>query len=181
MGVPTLETARLVLRPLQLSDAAATQALFAHWGIVRYVPDIPWPYPADGAESYYRNVALPQMEKGTAWRWSLRLKSAPEELIGAIHLMDGDNNRFFWLGIAWQGQGLMTEACEAATQFWFTTLERPLLRTNKAALNTASRRISERGGMRVVAVETKDYPAGPLPTQICEITREEWLAGQAKK
>ena len=181
MAVPALETARLLLRPLEQADAAVTQRLFPHWEIVRYVPDVPWPYPADGAEGYYRNVALPQMAAGTAWRWSLRLKSAPAEMIGTINLMDGDNNRFFWLGLAWQGQGLMTEACDAVSEFWFATLRRPLLRTNKAIVNTASRRISERGGMRVVAVETRDYPAGPLPTQICELSREEWLATRPKK
>ena len=32
-----LQTARLVLRPLQLSDAAQVQALFPHWEIVQYL------------------------------------------------------------------------------------------------------------------------------------------------
>jgi hypothetical protein len=35
--VPTLETRRLWLRPLELADAEQCQVLFPHWEIVRYL------------------------------------------------------------------------------------------------------------------------------------------------
>jgi RimJ/RimL family protein N-acetyltransferase len=69
----------------------------------------------------------------------------------------------------------MTEACDAATNHWFGALARPLLRTHKAVDNVASRHISDRDGMRVMATEMKNYPGGPRPTLLCELTREEWL------
>ena len=51
--IPSLETQRLLLCPLELADAEQTQKLFPHWEIVRYLADvIPWPYPADGAYLY---------------------------------------------------------------------------------------------------------------------------------
>lgn len=34
MTIPTLETRRLILRPLVIEDAATTQRLFPHWEIV---------------------------------------------------------------------------------------------------------------------------------------------------
>jgi RimJ/RimL family protein N-acetyltransferase len=72
--------------------------------------------PADGAFIYLRNIALPAIARGEEWHWSIRLKSAPGQLIGNISLMnEQDNNRGFWLGPRWQGQGLMTEATEAVT------------------------------------------------------------------
>lgn len=47
---PALESARLLLRPLELSDAAAVQLIFPKWEIVRYLANkVPWPYPPDGA------------------------------------------------------------------------------------------------------------------------------------
>jgi ribosomal-protein-alanine N-acetyltransferase len=96
-------------------------------------------------------------------------------LIGVISLMDKpDENRGFWLDPGWQGQGLMTEACSAATDYWFETLERPVLRAPKAAANLPSRRISERSGMRLIRTEDLDYVSGRLPSEIWEITREEW-------
>jgi RimJ/RimL family protein N-acetyltransferase len=170
-----LETRRLLLRPLVLADAAETQILFPQWEIVRYLANhVPWPYPPDGAYTHYRDVALPAVERGDAWHWSIRLQSCPARLIGSISLMKGEtNNRGFWLGLPWHGQGLMTEASEVVTDYWFDVLKFPVLRVPKAAANIASRRISEKNGMRVVAVEEREYVCGRLLTEIWEITAEE--------
>ncbi len=47
-STPVLKTARLLLTPLQLSDAPAIQELFPHWEVVLYLDiRVPWPYPAD--------------------------------------------------------------------------------------------------------------------------------------
>ena len=176
MTQPILETPRLVLRPLQLADAERAQVLFPHWEIVRYLANrVPWPYPQDGAYIYYRDVALPAMARGEQWHWTLRLKTHPEELIGSIALMRGEKeNRGFWLGQEWHGQGLMTEACDVVTTYWFDVLGFPVLRAPKAIPNTASRRISERQGMRIVGIEERDYVSGRLASEIWEITAEEW-------
>jgi RimJ/RimL family protein N-acetyltransferase len=73
----------------------------------------------------------------------------------------------------------MSEACDAATDYWFGTLGFPLLRVPKAAANVASRRISEKQGMRVVETKEGDYVSGRLPTEVWEITAEEWRARRA--
>jgi [ribosomal protein S5]-alanine N-acetyltransferase len=173
---PERETPRLLLRPLELADAAQTQVLFPHWEIVRYLANkIPWPYPADGAYTYYRDVALPAITRGEEWHWTLRLKTDPGQLIGSIDLRTRENdNRGFWLGLPWQRQGFMTEACDVVTEYWFNTLQFPVLRAPKAVGNSASRRISEKQGMRLVATEEKDYVSGRLLSEIWEITAEEW-------
>ena len=180
---PTLETARLWLLPLQIEDAEQTQILFPQWEIVRYLSrQVPWPYPPDGVLRYYREEALPALERGDAWHWTLRLKSHPEQLIGCIVLMMGDKkNRAFWLGLPWHGQGYMTEACVAVTDFWFQTLKFPVLRVPKAIGNVGSRRISEKTGMRVVAIEEREYVSGHLPSEIWEITAAEWRAWREAK
>ncbi len=172
----TLETRRLLLQPLQLEDAEQTQQLFPNWEIVRYLNHIvPWPYPPDGALTYYRDVLLPAMERGNEWHWTLRLRSHPGQIIGSIGLMQGENdNRGFWLGLPWHGQGLMTEASETVNAYWFETLGFSRLRAPKAIPNAASRRISEKNGMRVVAVEDRDFVSGRFPAEIWEITAEEW-------
>lgn len=176
-----LETARLLLLPLELDDAQQVQALFPQWEVVRYLANVvPWPYPADMALKYLRDEALPAMERGDEWHWSLRLKSAPDSLIGCISLRKSENNnRGFWLGLDWQRQGLMTEAVEVVTDFWFEELGFPVLRAPKAIANTASRRISEKSGMRVIAAEEREYVSGRLPTEIWEITAGEWRARRA--
>jgi [ribosomal protein S5]-alanine N-acetyltransferase len=174
--VPALETARLILRPLELADAEQVQRIFPHWEVVEFLANrVPWPYPDDGALTYCRDAALPAMERGEEWHWSLRLKSDPQQIIGAIGLFNNrSNNRGFWLGAPWHGRGLMSEAADAVTDFWFNDLGFPLLRVQKAIANTASRRISEKNGMRVVAIEEKDYVGGRFATEVWEITAEEW-------
>lgn len=172
-----LETARLELLPLTLDDAGPVQQIFPQWEVVRFLAHhVPWPYPPDGALTYYRDVAIPAMEAGEEWHWSMRLRTQPQQVIGCISLMKGENNRGFWLGVPWQRQGLVTEAAEAVTDYWFNQLGFPVLRVPKAVANTRSRRISEKSGMRVIGTEERDYVSGRFLTEIWEITADEWKA-----
>jgi [ribosomal protein S5]-alanine N-acetyltransferase len=145
MTTPVLETPRLKLHPLQLSDAVEVQPLFAQWEIVKQLNvRVPWPFPDDGVETYYRNDALLAIERGDEWHWMLHLKDDPEaKVIGSVALvLHGDNNRGFWIAQQWQGRGLMTEAATAVTRFWFEELKQPVLRIKKAGDNAASRALS---------------------------------------
>jgi RimJ/RimL family protein N-acetyltransferase len=45
--------------------------------------------------------------------------------------------------------------------------------------NVASRRVSEKHGMRLVGTQEKDYVSGRLLSETWEITAEEWRAWKA--
>ncbi len=61
--IPDVETKRLWLRALELWDAAQVQPLFARWEVVEFLNDkVPWPFPEDGVEAYYREVAIPAID-----------------------------------------------------------------------------------------------------------------------
>ena len=75
----------------------------------------------------------------------------------------------------------MSEACAWANDFWFETLGFPVLRVAKAVGNTASRRISERQGMRLVGTMEKEYVSGRLLSEVWEITAEEWRTWKVQK
>src|SRR5437868_7975664 len=173
---PELETFRLFLRPLELADAEQLQKVFPQWEIVRYLAAVvPWPYQPDGAYKYIHGSALPAIARGEAWQWTLRLKTHPHQIIGSIDLRVKENeNRGFWLAPPWHRQGLMTEACDAVTDFWFEILKFPVLRAPKAVPNEASRRISQKQGMRLVSTEERDYVSGRFPSELWEVTAEEW-------
>lgn len=164
------------MRPLRLADAEQAQRLFPSWEIVKYLnARVPWPFPADGVLSFYRDVSFPAIDHGDEWHWTLRLKRAPEQLIGAISLHRNEPiNRGFWLGKEWQSKGLMTEAVCATNDFWFDVLGFSVLRAPKAIENIASRRISQKTGMRVVATYESEYVSGRLLTEMWEITASEW-------
>ena len=114
---PTLHTPRLILCPLELADAEQVQKIFPYWEIVRYLEKVvPWPYPPDGAYTFYRDIALPAIERGEAWHWTLRLKSAPDQVIGNITLRTGETKNAV-CGWAFPGKdrGRMSEACDVVT------------------------------------------------------------------
>ena len=178
---PTLVTPRLLLIPLQLQDAEQVQRLFGTWDVVQYLNDrVPWPYPAGAAHAYYRDVALPAIERGDEWHWTLRLKEAPDQIIGAVALHRHEtNNRGFWIGTPWRRRGLMLEAVEAATDFWFMSLGFQELRASKASENIASVRISEKTGMRLLSRHDQSFVSGTLPAEVWAISREDWLRRRA--
>ena len=176
--IQSLETSRLWLRPLTLDDADQIQVQFPQWEIVQYLfHGIPWPYPSDGARMWCRETALPEMARGQAWHWTMRPKTDPDQVVGLISLMTDElDNRGFWVAPSWQRQGLASEAVDVVTGYWFDVLGFPILRAPKAAANIASRRISERQGMRLIRTEERDYVSGRLPAEIWEITSDEWHA-----
>ena len=94
---------------------------------------VPCPYPEDGALRYYSDVALPGMARGDEWHWSIRLKREPASMVGSISLRTAENsNRGFWIGLPWQGQGLMSEAIDTVTDYWFDVLGFAEMRVAKA-------------------------------------------------
>lgn len=175
-STPVLKTARLLLTPLQLSDAPAIQELFPHWEVVRYLDSrVPWPYPDDGALAYVRDIALPAIAAGREWHWMICLASAPQQKIGSICLYDEPgNNRGFWLSPRWQGQGYMREACEVINAYWFKTLGKSVMQVPKAVANDASRRVSLREGMRLVESQDGQFVSGYMLKEIWEMNRDEW-------
>ena len=176
VSTPILETRRLLLSPLTLADSHAVQCIFPEWEIVKFqLSAVPWPYPEDGALTYIRDVALPGVERGEEWAWTIRLRSNPETIIGSISLFTKDDeNRGYWLGPDYQGTGLMFEACEATNRFWFETLGRAILRELKAAANVASVRLSEHQQMTLLWEGERQFVSRLLPAQIWELTAADW-------
>jgi RimJ/RimL family protein N-acetyltransferase len=74
----------------------------------------------------------------------------------------------------------MTEAADAVTDYWFDVLKFPVLRVPKAVANAASRKISEKQGMRVIATVERTYVSGRHAAEIWELTADEWHARQLR-
>ncbi len=180
---PVLETSRLLLRPVTLDDAPAAQALFAHWDIVRYLRDIvPWPYPADGTYTFYRDVLFPNMEAGKSLGWAV-IERASGQFAGLLELCphDDEDNRGFWIGLPFQQKGYVTEAVTATTDYAFDVLGMTKLRLNNAAANIGSHRIKEKAGATLVEITEGEFVAGTLPKEIWELTPDAWRASPMKR
>lgn len=175
---PTLETERLILRPLEERDVAATQRIFPQWEVVKnLLAKVPWPYPDDGAATNMADC-LAKRARGEQFYWAITEKGGDDELIGRIDLRPdaGDHEmRGFWLDPAHQGRGLMTEAADAITDFALVELGWPHLWVTNAAANAASHRIKEKQGFELVEVRRDQFVKGEDDKEIWLLTREAWL------
>ena len=177
---PVLETARLVLRPIEMRDASAIQRLFPQWEVLKHLhAGLPWPYPDDGAATNTA-LALEDLAQGQKFHWVITLNGGDDAARGRIALWPYDGQlqdmRGFWLDPELHGRGLMTEAAEAVTRYAFEVLEWPLLYLTNSVANVASGRIKEKQGAERLRVEPKDFMSGPGQRQVWILTREAWLA-----
>ena len=172
-----LTRARLHLRGVTPADAPAIQKNFDDYEIIRHLAAVvPWPFPAEGARDFIETL-LP-VQGRNRWIWGLFLKTAPEEMIGNVDLRRGEGeNRGFWLARRFWGQGLMTEACDAVTDYAFSALGFETLTLCNAAGNIRSRRIKEKAGATFLRVEPASFVDPALTMhEVWELRRTAWAA-----
>lgn len=177
---PTLETERLILRPLAARDAPAIQRHFPDWEVLEHLhAGLPWPYPEDGAETNVRDC-LEKRSRGEKFFWVLTLKAGSDEAIGRIDMgpFDGKTRdmRGFWLAREYWGRGLMTEAAERVTAYAFEDLAWPFLYLTNAEPNQRSHRVKEKQGAEIVDVRPHPFMSGEFPRVTWLLTREAWVA-----
>jgi RimJ/RimL family protein N-acetyltransferase len=143
---PTIETARLVLRPPRMDDAEAVFAYASDEGVARYMVWRPHASIAEAEEFLRRVVAFP--EDGSRLTWAVTL-SGDDTLRGMIELRPKTSKADVGYVLArrlW-GNGYMTEALRAVLDYAF---ENPAMYRVWAvcdAENVASARVMEKAGM----------------------------------
>lgn len=182
---PTLTTERLVLRPLTLDDAPALQKLFNNWNIIQHLNEnVPWPYPDDGAYTFFRDDALPRMENLKAMIWTITLDSAPIGLIeyrAEPKFETDQENRGFWIGEPYWNKGYITEAVTAVNDFVFFDLGVEKMTLDNFKGNIASRRIKEKTGATYLHNVTRPHRGGTIEMEIWELTASDWKKFREEK
>lgn len=181
-----LETKRLVLRPLVLEDSPDIQRHFPDWDIVKYLSKnaVRWPYPADGAEKFLKNIALPAMERGNDWYWGITRKDNPGEVIGVIHLRrdTASGNRGLWIAKEYQNSGYMKEALVAVNDHAFNELGFEKLVIKNAADNEASRQLKAKTGAELLETRAANhYIGGSSVQEIWQLTKDNWQRFKAAR
>ena len=177
---PRIETQRLILRPLALSDAPAIQRHFNNWNVIKTLATVvPWPYPEDGAESFIKRE-LDKIAAGEeSYQWVLVLRTGDGEAIGNINFRpraDGrKGNRGFWLAEPYWNQGLMTEAIAAVNDFAFLTLGLDHFHVCNAQSNVASRRVKQKTGAEFAGFVELPHHNGESRAEKWKVARETWL------
>lgn len=146
---PTLETARLLLRPFHMSDADDVQRFAGDRSVADVTLDIPYPYEDGMAERWIGNHR-DWFECGEQAVFAVTLR-AETTLIGAVglrlHPEDGRAELGYWIGKPFWNQGYCTEAARALIDFGFDALELNRIYAHHLTRNPASGRVMQKLGM----------------------------------
>lgn len=177
--IPTLETARLVLRPLRESDTDAYAEMMADPEVARFLT--PDQKPLSAADSW-RQVAmlLGHWQLRGFGMWAVAERDRPDALVGRLgpHQPGGWPDFEIGWGLArsvW-GRGYATEGAAAAMRYAFEVLNRPRVISLIDPHNVRSAAVARRLGERPVSKWT--YHGREL--DVYAIDREEWRATEAK-
>src|SRR5687768_15839846 len=147
---PTLDTARLVLRPFTLADAPEVRRYVSERDIAAMTLSIPHPYPDDGAEKWIGTHAA---KYGEGWLASFAITERESgALAGAIGLhvepAHGRAELGYWIGKPFWGRGYATEAGRAVLRFGFETVGLNKIYAAVFIKNAASDRVLRKLGMK---------------------------------
>ncbi|MBP3951591.1 GNAT family N-acetyltransferase [Bacillus suaedae] len=144
-----LETNRLLLQSLQLSDAARIEELASDVDVAKTTATIPHPYPKDSAGMFIEKM-LEDEKKGDIAIFAVKLKES-NELIGVINLkISKDHQRAelgYWIGKAYWNQGFGTEATKKLVTYGFDRLNLNKIMAAAFVHNPGSWRIMEKSGL----------------------------------
>jgi RimJ/RimL family protein N-acetyltransferase len=178
-GQPSLNTDRLVLRPLMAKDALAVRNLANNPEIARRVV---WPLCGCGRTLARRWIAgsREHWAAGTGVEFGIELKSEGE-MFGLAGLTDVDARNAsaelgFLLDPGCWGQGYATEAADAVVSYGFECLELNRIYARHLATNPASGRVLAKLGMRQEGVLRGSVRKEKLfeDAVLVALLREEW-------
>ena len=119
MQQPSLETARLLLRPFTLADAPTVERLAGAYEVAHTTQNIPHPYPAGAAEEWIATHP-DNFSAGSMVTFAIILREQAE-LCGATSLRITQRQHHaelgYWLGVPYWNRGYTTEAAMALLSY----------------------------------------------------------------
>ena len=180
LTVPTLQTARLLLRPVQIDDLPDFLRINGDDEVTRYLPYGTWASMADATAWYHRMFGL-MLSGGMAYNAVVEQSSG--QVIGGalLRYLDADPGKLevgYVLGRAHWGQGLMREAVQALVAHAF---EDPAMRRIEAHIdgrNAGSQKLVQSLGFQREAVLRDHWKdkGSVSDSLIYGVLRKEWFA-----
>ncbi|MFN0251838.1 MAG: GNAT family N-acetyltransferase [Kofleriaceae bacterium] len=179
---PSLVTERLVLRELQIADAAAIAGGAGDRRVARFLIQVPSPYPVALARRWL-TARVEWWEQGRGVTFAIAKRSHPHVLVGTVSLRrysrDHRAELGYWLAHSAWGSGIATEACEAAVDFGFRELSLARIYAQVLAGNRASQRVLDKLGMVTEGVKRHHVKKDD---SLCDVVfygllRDEWSRG----
>lgn len=165
--LPILQTQRLSLRPMAMSDADVVTATLNNFAISKWLSVVPFPYTYEDAVWFIRENL-----EGRVLSWSI---FASDELIGNIGTGD---ELGYWLAPEACGKGYATEAGRAVVDYTFSDQSRTELKSSHFEENKASQHVLEKLGFEDVGSHLHHAVARgeDVIVRAMRLTRCKWQA-----
>jgi RimJ/RimL family protein N-acetyltransferase len=179
-GAPSIETERLVLRPLVLDDAPAVAERAGDKRVARFLMAVPSPYPVSLATRWIM-ARIAWWPQGRGLTLAVARRGARSDLLGTVSLRrflrDRRAELGYWLGAEAWGAGIATEAAGAVIDFGFRELGLERIYAQVLEGNAASCRVLEKLGMVNEGIRRRHIRKGK---RLCDVSmfgllRDEWL------
>lgn len=174
-----LETTRLILRPLSLTDAPSLQSVASVREIADTMISIPHPYP-DGEAQRYIHRQIAEFETEHAFTFAIYLQS-DRVFSGIIEIRDIDRAHAqaelsFWLATELWGKGYMSEALQPIIRFGFETLDLNRLYAYHMVRNPGSGKVLAKNGfIQEGVLRQRVYKWGVFEdVKIWAMLRQDW-------
>ena len=178
-GIPTLTTARLVLRPVALGDAARVQQLAGDALVADTTLNMPHPYLDGMAETWIgTHAAAWDAREGATWA----ITESAAGFVGAIHvslnLRHARGELGYWIGRQYWNLGYATEAAGELVRFGFEVLGLNRIQARHMLRNPPSGRVMQKIGMIAEGVNRGYFlkEGAPVDVAMYAILRADWLA-----
>lgn len=146
---PKIETERLVLKKLRLSDTKLIAKYANNENISKFTATIPFPYLEEHA-TWWINNSFKGFDENTHHTFGIYLKST-NEFIGGISLVLNQKepiaSQGYWIAEPFWNKGFMTEANKAVIAYGFNELNLIQVYALHLDLNSASGKVMLKSGM----------------------------------
>jgi len=172
--VETIETKRLVLRPLRPSDAGPITLHASDARVARMTVSIPHPFPPGTAEAFIEGSVNGRRGEDV---WAIDATPADgEELIGVVGYQPGPSGLGYWVGAPYWNVGYATEAVLALVAHLFAARAPEQINADVFADNAASAAVLMKIGFREIGQSNGYSPARgeSVANRNFRLERSEW-------
>ena len=150
--LPSLQTARLLLRPFATADVAALHAIMNEPGMMRYFPTTTAPDLARVERTVVRQIEVGEQYGRAFWALEWPADGSLLGLCGLQYLPETEETEVgYLLTRSYWGKGLATEAARAAVAYGFATFQLPEIIGITHPENRRSQHVLEKCGLHFTA------------------------------
>lgn len=175
---PTLETARLILRPYSEADIPDLLPLVGAPEIAATTLRITHPYTEQDARDFHQRAQEPDKI------WLATTLRSDGRQIGGIGLRVEERHQHaelgYWIGVSYWGNGYATEAARAMVRYGFEELHLHRIFASHFGLNLASGRVLRKIGMQREGCQRQHLLKCNqfVDSELYGLLREEWEVGE---